>query len=248
MSNGTTMTTINTTVERKTRYRWVVLAVIFLFYLINFADRTNLGVVLPMIKAEFNLSNFEAGSLMSFFFLGYAITQIPGGLFMGKHGTRGMVSFSILGFSIFTYLIGTSANAVMMKWFRLGLGLCEGPSPVGGSATIKNWYPPQEQGTAAGVFMGASSVALMSIPPIAVWIMVNYGWRHVFYWFAIPGIILSIIWYLFVHSRPEESPYCNQAEVDYIRNTSALDIPRRQIGQPQVNQWAGWIRLSAGKK
>ncbi|QDR81759.1 MFS transporter [Sporomusa termitida] len=240
MTNTSINVTVKPVVERKTQYRWIVLAIIFLFYMINFADRTNIGVVLPMIKSEFNLSNFEAGSLMSFFFLGYAITQIPAGLFMSKFGTRGMVSLSILGFSVFTYLIGTSTSAAMMKWFRLGLGLCEGPSPVGGSATIKNWYPPQEQGTAAGIFMGATSLALMAVPPLAVWIMVNYGWRSVFYWFAVPGIILSAIWYFFVHSRPEDSPYCNKAEVDYIRSVSTAANTGDACSE-RPSQSLGWL-------
>jgi sugar phosphate permease len=241
MSNTVIGSQVAKPLQPKTHYRWIVLAIIFAFYMINFADRTNVGIVLPLIKADFNLSNFEAGSLMSFFFLGYAITQIPAGLFMSRFGTRGMVAGSILGFSVFTFLIGTSANAFMMKWFRLGLGLFEGPSPVGGSATIKNWYPPQEQGTAAGIFMGATSLALMAVPPIAVWIMVNYGWRSVFYWFSIPGIILSVIWYYFVHSRPEDSPYCNKAEVDYIRSASVAAKNSSECCPERASKSLGWV-------
>ncbi|MBP2656689.1 MAG: garP 1 [Firmicutes bacterium] len=238
---------IQAKVTSRSKYRWVVLIIIFAFYFINFADRSNLGLVLPMIQKEFQLTNLEAGSLMSFFFLGYAITQIPAGLFMSRFGTRGMVAASVLGFSVFTYLIGTSANATMMRWFRLGLGLFEGPSPVGGSATIKNWYPPKEQGTAAGIFMAATSLALISVPPLGVWIMLNYGWRSVFYWFAIPGIILSIVWYFMVHSRPEESPYCNAAEVEYIRNSTASAAVDQKTGQPQGS--LGWIdKLIRAKK
>ncbi len=239
MKNPANTPVVGAVLQKRTNYRWVVLAIMFAFYVINFADRTNIGVVLPTIIKEFSLTNFEAGSLMSFFFLGYAITQIPAGLFMSKFGPRGMVSFSILGFSIFTYLIGTASSVAMMKWFRLGLGLCEGPSPVGGSATIKNWYPPQEQATAAGIFVSASSLALMAVPPLAVWIMVNYGWRSVFYWFAIPGIVLAVIWYFCVHSRPEESPYCNAAEIEYIRNSTVTAESQEGTGKPQTN--LGWL-------
>jgi len=39
-------------VQPRTKFRWVVLAIIFLFYMINFADRTNIGVVLPAIKND----------------------------------------------------------------------------------------------------------------------------------------------------------------------------------------------------
>jgi len=238
MSDDPTRSTAKVVTQKMTQYRWVVLVIICVFYLINFADRTNIGVVLPMIRQEYNLSNFEAGSLMSFFFLGYAVTQIPAGLFMSRFGTRGMVSMSILGFSLFTYFIGTSATASMMRWFRLGLGLCEGPAPVGGSSTIKNWYPPHEQATAAGLFMGSASLALVATPPIAVWIMVTYGWRYVFYWFAVPGVLVAIVWYLMVHSRPEESPYCNEAEVAYIRQSS-VQAQQQAVTKPEGS--LGWI-------
>ena len=236
-SNAPAISAPKAAVQKMTQYRWVVLVIICIFYMINFADRTNIGVVLPMISKQFHLTNFQAGSLMSFFFLGYAVTQIPAGLFMSKFGTRKIVSASIFGFSFFTFLISTSAGASMMRWFRLGLGLCEGPAPVGGAATIKNWYPPHEQATAAGFFMGSASLALVLTPPIAVWIMVNHGWRAVFVWFSVPGILISILWYLTVHSRPEESPHCNEAEVAYIRQTSA------QVRQTsaQTEGSLGWI-------
>ena len=39
--------------EAATRYRWVIFLLMFLFYLINYADRANLGVVLPYVKKEF---------------------------------------------------------------------------------------------------------------------------------------------------------------------------------------------------
>lgn len=57
---------------KKTNYRFVVLALIFIVYAINYADRTNIGAVLPFIIDEFHINNFEAGAIASMFFLGYA--------------------------------------------------------------------------------------------------------------------------------------------------------------------------------
>jgi len=62
---------------KKTNYRFVVLALIFIVYAINYADRTNIGAVLPFIIDEFHINNFEAGAIASMFFLGYALSQIP---------------------------------------------------------------------------------------------------------------------------------------------------------------------------
>ncbi|VFS47304.1 D-galactonate transporter [Budvicia aquatica] len=64
------------------------------------------------------------------FFLGYAISQIPAGFWCGKYGTRGIVTFAILGFSLCTYLIGTAASAFGIKAFRFGLGVTEVRFPL----------------------------------------------------------------------------------------------------------------------
>lgn len=111
---------------KKTNYRFVVLALIFIVYAINYADRTNIGAVLPFIIDEFHINNFEAGAIASMFFLGYALSQIPAGFFIAKKGIRGMVALSIFGFSAFTWLMGTATSVLGLKFIRLGLGLTEG--------------------------------------------------------------------------------------------------------------------------
>ena len=170
-----------------TNFRWIVLAIIFITYAINFADRTNIGVVLPFVKNDFSLSNFEAGALASFFFLGYAVSQIPAGFWFSKFGTRGLVSLSILGFSLFTYLIGNASSALGIKWARFGLGIFEGPTPVGCTSTINNWFPAKEKATATGVYIASTMFAPIVVPPLCVWIALSMGWRYVFYFFAPVG-------------------------------------------------------------
>lgn len=200
------------------RFRWVVLAVIFVTYAINFADRSNIGVALPFIKKEFDFNNFEAGSIASFFFLGYAITQIPAGFWFSKFGTRGLVPASIVGFSLFTFLMGTANSLVTLKWLRLGLGIFEGPTPVGLTSTINNWFPPKEKATGVGFYIASTMFAPVVVPPLCVWIATEFGWRYIFYSFSIPGFIIAAVWYWLVRTRPEESPHVNALEAAYIRD------------------------------
>ncbi|EBM7269353.1 MFS transporter, partial [Salmonella enterica subsp. enterica serovar Tennessee] len=164
--------TVVCTDARKTKYRLVVLTMIFLVYAINYADRTNIGAVLPFIIDEFHINNFEAGAIASMFFLGYAVSQIPAGFFIAKRGTRGLVSLSIFGFSAFTWLMGTVSSVFSLKMVRLGLGLSEGPCPVRLASTINNWFPPKEKATATGVYIAATMFAPIIVPPLAVWIAV----------------------------------------------------------------------------
>ena len=221
----------------RTNYRWVVLAIIFVTYAINFADRSNIGVALPFIRQEFQINNFEAGAIASFFFLGYATTQIPAGFWFSKFGTRGLVSLSIIGFSIFTYLIGTAQSALGLKWFRLGLGVFEGPTPVGLTSTINNWFPPKEKATGVGVYIASTMFAPILVPPLCVWIATEFGWRYIFFGFAIPGFIMAAVWYWLVRTRPEECAHVNEAEAAYIQEGKLAGT--QQASEPFVSM--GWL-------
>lgn len=203
-------------VQRPTAYRWVVLAIIFLGYVVCMADRSNVGAVLPYIKDEFHISNFASGAISSFFFLGYAISQIPAGLMMEKWGTRSIVSIAVLLFSFVTFAMGYTTTAVALIVLRLLLGLAEGATPVGMTTTINNWFPRHEKGTATGVYIASTQLAPMIVPMIAVLIAEAAGWRAVFRWFAIPGVILAAVFYFFVRTHPRESRFTNDAEVAYI--------------------------------
>lgn len=213
---------------RQSYYRFVVLALIFIVYAVNYADRTNIGAVLPFIIKEFHINNFEAGAIASMFFLGYALSQIPAGFFMAKKGIRGVVALSIFGFSFFTWLMGTASSVVGLKWIRLGLGLSEGPCPVGLASTINNWFPAKEKATATGVFIAATMFAPIIVPPLAVWIALEYGWRWVFFSFAIPGMIVAVAWYLLVKTKPAESRFVSPGELDIIQADSSNRNQTRQ--------------------
>ncbi|MCM3727244.1 MFS transporter [Neobacillus cucumis] len=203
--------------KKKTGYRWLVLSLIFLVYIVCYADRTNIGVVLPFIKEDFALNNFQAGAISSFFFLGYACSQIPAGFLLGKKGTRGVVALAVIAFSVVTFLLGTVSGAALLILLRLLLGLTEGPVPVSMSTTINHWFPAKEKATATGIYIASTQLAPIFVPIIAAAIAMSFGWRYVFYWFAIPGLVIALVWYLVVRTKPEDSSKVSKAELEYIR-------------------------------
>ena len=116
--------TLVCTDARKTKYRFVVLTMIFLVYAINYADRTNIGAVLPFIIDEFHINNFEAGAIASMFFLGYAVSQIPAGFSSPDAAPGGWFHYPFSVFSVFYLRLGwaTVSSVFGLKLVRLGLG------------------------------------------------------------------------------------------------------------------------------
>lgn len=222
------MSTINApnkqiSIPKKGIYRWVVLGIIFILYTIATADRANFGMALPFIKKEYGLTNSDAGILISFFFAFYAIGQIPCGFLYRKIQVRIIVPISMLLTSICTWLIGHTGSVILLKIFRAGLGLSEAPLGIGCGTTINNWFPPREKGTAMGFYFAAMKCGPVVVPPICGLIIVMWGWRALFIACAIPGILIAVIWWFFVHNKPEESPYVARHEIDYIRSEDNIN-------------------------
>ncbi|MHA6574679.1 MFS transporter [Pseudomonas yamanorum] len=211
----------------RSQYRWVVAALIFLIYTVAAADRANLGVALPFIRQEFEMSNAQAGGLVSLFLLAYALAQLPSGFAFGRFGVSRILPGAMVLTSLLTGLVGTASSLLALKLYRLGLGIAEGPLPISMTTTINNWFPAREKGTASGIFLSAVKFGPVIVPPLCAVIISVWGWREIFYFFAIPGIVLAVVWYFLVTDHPSRSRFVNPAELQYIVEDTAVSQTAR---------------------
>lgn len=202
--------------SRNSNFRWLVLALIFLIYMIAAADRANIGFAVPFIRKEFAMSNTEAGAILSLFLWGYAIVQIPSGFAVSRLGVRRLFSWAMILTSLLTGLMGTVSSVLVLKVYRFALGIAEGPLPVGITTTINNWFPGKEKGMASGVFLSSVKFGPVIVPPICALIVTYWGWREIFYFCAVPGLFLAAVWYYLVPNNPAESRFCSEGEIDFI--------------------------------
>lgn len=216
-------------VSKPTKYRWVVAGLFFLIYTIAAADRANLGVALPFLRKEFLMSNAEAGGLVSLFLLAYALVQLPSAWLLSKFGVRRVFPISMVLTSIATGLTGMVNSLLALKICRLGLGIAEGPLPIGVTTTINNWFPSKEKGTASGIFLSSVKFGPVITPIISAAIISVWSWKEVFFFFAVPGILLSFVWYFFVTNKPSESKFVNQAELEYITEEATQNEPGKIV-------------------
>lgn len=123
--------------------------------------------------------------------------------------------------------MGTATSVLGLKCIRTGLGLTEGPCPVGLASTINNWFPPKEKATATGVYIAATMFAPILVPPLAVWIAMTgagagsssplrSGW-------SLPSC--GICWYA---PKPSESAFVSKAELETITAGQETPDARRE--------------------
>jgi sugar phosphate permease len=137
--------------------------------------------------------------------------------------------------------MGTTGSLLMLKFFRAGLGLAESPTGIGCTATINRWFPPKEKGTATGIWLAASKFGPVLCPVLGVLIIESFGWRYIFYFFAIPGIILSIIWLLLVANKPSESRFVSPAELEYIQTEQSTAVAKAKAPVARKQYSLAWL-------
>ena len=93
------------------KHYWIKLVTIFtLGWLVIYAARTILNPIMGDIKSTFSLNNAQLGIIMSVFFIGYTLTQIPSGILGDKIGRKKMLVPSMIVFGVFMVITGIVFN------------------------------------------------------------------------------------------------------------------------------------------
>ena len=182
--------------------RTFVLFLIFIGYFLCYCDRMIISTTIPYIGKEFHLSKTLMGLVMSAFFIGYTVCQIPGGLLVDKFGPRKVLSLAIAVWSIFTGVTGAVSNVIHMIIARVIFGVGEAPYPAASMKSIALWFEPSQRAFATAIILSSNSLGPAVAPLFAVAVMAYWGWRAVFYLLVIPGIIMTALIAIFVTDQP----------------------------------------------
>ena len=109
----------------------LIAAMLFLAEVICYADRVAISLAIVVMQEELHYSDSVDGMILSAFFWGYAITQIPGGYLAGRHGGRPVLAAAVLVWSLSTLLTPLAASAGGLQTLlavRFVMGLGEGMS------------------------------------------------------------------------------------------------------------------------
>ncbi|MFD4930791.1 MFS transporter [Peribacillus butanolivorans] len=198
---------MNKIVKKAWNYRYVVLVVLWLVYIINYFDRMAVLTFLPFIQEDLNLTPVEVGQLASVFFFAYAAAQISAGYLADKIGPKKVMYIAILVFTVITALTGAVKNFTQFLLLRIGLGFGEGHHFAPAIRAINNWFPQNEKGRATSFFATSWAVAPAIVPVIVTSISFYFfggDWRPVFYVLAIPGAVAIFLLWFFVSNTPKE--------------------------------------------
>ncbi|KAL9187695.1 hypothetical protein ACHAXT_006073 [Thalassiosira profunda] len=209
--------------------------VTFLLCAVNcicYADRTNIGIAVP----NFVPDKGDRGVVLSAFFYGYILTQIPAGYWASRVGVKKVLAIGVVVWTICdtsTALASGSLSALVLV--RAGMGIGEGVVMPSLHRFSANWFPESERSTLLAFVSSGSDlgtiVALLFSPLI---LKVTGKWQLIFVVFGVFSAVWMVFYLQHVSSKPEQHPRISEREKDFIlssrrSNTTSPTIPWRQL-------------------
>lgn len=175
--------------------RYVVVFLLFLFMVINFADKAIFGLVAVPLMEELAISPQQFGTIAGSFFFLFAISGIVVGFMSNTVSSRLLLVGLVIIWSIaqVPVAMGASTIAALMAC-RILLGIGEGPAyPLALHACYK-WFPDQERTWPTAIVMQGGQVGMLLAGPLVGYLAITHGWRSVFWVTAAAGVLWLVVW------------------------------------------------------
>ncbi len=213
------------------RIRWRIFSMLFGFGFVAYFQQKSITVVAAQMMPELHLSQFQLSLIEWGFVLGYAIFQLPGGIFGQRQGARrtfviiGLAAFlAIMAMPLAPYVLGGLGLFAALLTVQLLLGCAQAPIFPVSAGVFEVWFPPRHWTSVQGYqTMGLGLGAALTAPLIAS-LMSTMGWQRALLWVNLPALALIALWAWYGRNSPREHPKVSSQELTEIGSHAIAPI------------------------
>src|SRR3984885_932844 len=223
---------------------WKITFLLFLFMLVNFADKIVVGLAGVPVMTELKLEPEQFGLLGSSFFFLFSIAAIVVGFIVNRIDTRWvlLVLAAIWALAQFP-MVGTVSFTTLLIC-RVILGAGEGPAGAVAGNAIYKWFPDEKRTLPTAVLSQGSAFGVILAVPALNWVIVNYDWHYAFGALGVIGLMWVVAWLILGKEGPLVQTVAMEA-ADPVIPYSRLLTSRTFIGCCAATFGAYWA-LSLG--
>ncbi|BDE08151.1 putative transporter YybO [Vulcanimicrobium alpinum] len=206
--------------ERVTNLRWGIALILGFGVLINYIDRGALSVASKPLHDDLGIGPEQFGWLSGAFFAVYAIAQLPVGYILDRYGVTVISRIGAFLWSLAAAATALAPNFAAIVGARLFLGVAEAPTFPANAKATGYWFPKSERSFATSLFDAAAKLSNAIGVPFTAFLMVQLGWRGMFWSTAVLSLIFFVLFYVF-YRNPSEDKRLTYAEKKYIQEGGA---------------------------
>ena len=182
------------TTEPTPKGAWKITFLLFLFMLVNFADKIVVGLAGAPIMDDMKLEPEQFGLLGSSFFFLFSISAIVVGFIVNRIDTRWVLLAMAVIWSLAQFpMVGTVSFTTLLIC-RIILGAGEGPAFSVAAHAIYKWFPDEKRTLPTAILSQGSAFGVILAVPALNWVIVNHSWHYAFGALGIVGLMWTAAW------------------------------------------------------
>jgi MFS family permease len=169
-------------------------SLLFLFMLVNFADKIVVGLAGVPIMTELKLEPEQFGLLGSSFFFLFSISAIVVGFIVNRIDTRWVLLVLATVWALAQFpMVGTVGFTTLLIC-RVILGAGEGPAFAVAAHAIYKWFPDEKRTLPTAILSQGSAFGVILAVPALNWVIVNHSWHYAFGALGVVGLMWAVAW------------------------------------------------------
>lgn len=220
---------------------WRIIPLLGLGYLCSYLDRLNVSFAATQMNVDLKFSATVYGFGSGFFFLTYALLEIPSGMVMPRFGARRWVVRIMISWGLISAGMMFVRTPLQFYIMRLLLGAAEAGFWPTCMYFLSSWYPAAHRGRAISRFYCFGGVTGIVGGALSAWLLGLdglgglRGWQWLFLLEGLPTVALGIAMFWILPDAPATSRWLSDDERDWIVDTLEAENGRLSAGnQPHV--------------
>jgi MFS family permease len=190
------------TVQPTPKGAWTITFLLFLFMLVNFADKIVVGLAGVPIMTELKLEPEQFGLLGSSFFLLFSISAIVVGFIVNRVDTRWVLLALAAVWALTQFPMVGEVSFTTLLICRVILGAGEGPAFSVAAHAIYKWFPDEKRTLPTAILSQGSAFGVILAVPALNWIIVNHTWHYAFGALGVVGLMWVAAWLMLGKEGP----------------------------------------------
>ena len=186
--------------------RNLLLALVILSGILNYADRQIIGVLKILLQEKLNWSDADYGDLTTIFQFAAALAYVFAGWVVDRVGWRRANVLAVASWSLAAMAHGVVRTFGQFAIARVALGATESLGTPTSIKTIGALFEARSRSVALGAMNSATNIGAVITPLLVPSIAVAWGWQAAFLLTGGLGLVWVAAWLLTVGSGPVVAP------------------------------------------
>ncbi|MEO7042605.1 MAG: MFS transporter, partial [Gemmatimonadaceae bacterium] len=214
-----------------------ILPLIFVLFICNFVDRTNVAMAALQMNRDLHFSSSAFGLGAGIFFVGYAICEVPSNIILARVGASRWMARIMISWGIIASAMMFVRTPMHFYILRFLLGVAEAGFFPGIIYYLGQWYPEAARARATAWFTTAVPLSAVLGGPLGGALLgldgvfKLAGWQWLFVAEGIPAVILGIVVIFALPDHPSKARWLSKEQSAWL--TDRLEHDQKISAAPE---------------